>query len=295
MSAVFEQHGPFIKEVLERFERQVLRGIPPSLLSTAEHQLRGMKRTKGWRIGLVQAACSMKQAPYSLDLLLNLGQTACALHEISLIVDDLLDGDLERRGQLSLHEHSGRNRAGFLAGWYAAKAFEGHSQMASTIKAIAEVIERVVWGEAEQEALSKGRGERPTSVLIWEKLALDDTGAFFFFPFKALGVGGDWKSWVERLALLYHGLDDLEDILGEGSLAGGGDADVRDGVPTLLTCFSSGRSREELRGVAKEAWYGLMYYFSSVPTPPAALAPFFKDLWEALSEVKKLIFKEEEK
>jgi hypothetical protein len=72
---------------------------------------------------------------------------------------------------------------------------------------------------------------RPIDVRVWEEIALGDTGALFRFAVSI--PGGNPSDEIDKLTIIYHGLDDIDDRLNVGGLSGGGEADVRDNVPTL--------------------------------------------------------------
>jgi|GEM_PF-4313279 len=116
-------------------------------------------------------------------------------------------------------------------------------------------------------------------------IARGDTGGIFDL---ALEVGGidSRRFWPgEALAYLRHGLDDIDDILDPE----GDQADVRDRVPTLMSCFTEGTDREALLSAVPHALEWLKPFLRVAWTSYAweSLQPFFADLetmWRRLAD-----------
>jgi hypothetical protein len=92
------------------------------------------------------------------------------------------------------------------------------------------------------------------------------------------------------MAYLRHGLDDIDDLLDET----GDQADVRDRVPTLLTCFTGGETSDHLIAAVPAALEWLRPCLARYKSPgnesrwESPMRPFFDDFaatWQNLSIV----------
>jgi geranylgeranyl pyrophosphate synthase len=150
-------------------------------------------------------------------------------HNVSLIIDDILDQSPMRRGRATLHARFGELPALMTAGYIVA---DGYVRLADDLKAIklfSELLKRLGVAECMQWRLRR----TPLGVEDWRKIAAEDTGSMF----EVCACLGDRSGRLRRfgglLGLLYHGCDDVGDVRGAKALGGGGNEDVRDGILTL--------------------------------------------------------------
>jgi geranylgeranyl pyrophosphate synthase len=150
-------------------------------------------------------------------------------HNVSLIIDDILDRSDTRRGRPTMHIRFGELNALMVSGYIVA---DGYAQLGDDLHAIglfSELLKRLGVAECMQWRLRR----QPLGVEDWRRLAGEDTGSMF----EVCACLGDRSSRLRRfgglLGLLYHGCDDVGDVRGAAALGGGGDEDVRDGILTL--------------------------------------------------------------
>jgi geranylgeranyl pyrophosphate synthase len=150
-------------------------------------------------------------------------------HNMSLIIDDILDESELRRGQPTLHAEFGQLSALMTSGYIVA---DGYLMAGEDIQAIAlfsELLKRLGVAECLQWRLRR----QPLGVEDWRKIAGEDTGSMF----EIAACLGDRSERLRKfgglLGLLYHGCDDVADVRGTSALGGGGYDDLRDGILTL--------------------------------------------------------------
>ena len=172
--------------------------------------------------------CAISREPVSPALL----RSAVALelfHNVSLIVDDILDRSRHRRGKLTLHCRFGGLPALMTAGYQTAGAFRLVADDQHSVQVLGELMQRLGVAECLQWRLRR----QPLGVEDWRTIAGEDTGSMFEVCAR-LGVrDGRLKAFGWLLGVLYHGCDDVGDVRGLAALGGGGDEDVRDGILTL--------------------------------------------------------------
>jgi geranylgeranyl pyrophosphate synthase len=150
-------------------------------------------------------------------------------HNMSLIIDDILDRSRHRRGKLTLHCRFGSLPALMTAGYITAGAFEILRQDKFGIDLLASLIKRLGAAECLQWRLRR----KPLGVEDWRELAGEDTGSMFE-TCACLGTRDEKLRLFGRLlGTLYHGCDDVGDVRGAVALGGGGEEDIRDGILTL--------------------------------------------------------------
>jgi geranylgeranyl pyrophosphate synthase len=150
-------------------------------------------------------------------------------HNVSLVVDDILDRSRSRRGRLTLHCRFGSLRALMTAGYITAGGFKMVSRDGYTGRLLAELMQRLGVAECIQWRLRR----QPLGVADWRAIAAEDTGSMFE-TCACLGTRDDrLRKFGRLLGMVYHGCDDVGDARGLAALGGGGDADVRDGILTL--------------------------------------------------------------
>ncbi|UCH64122.1 MAG: polyprenyl synthetase family protein [Fidelibacterota bacterium] len=175
-------------------------------------------------------ACYKAVNPEPIDA--KIIRSAAALeivHNVSLIIDDILDRSRHRRGKLTLHCRFGSLPALMTAGYITSSVFEIIRQDTYDVKLIANLIKRLGVAECMQWRLRR----EPLGVEDWRELAGEDTGSMFE-TCACLGTRGEkMRTYGRLLGILYHGCDDLADVRGAEALGGGGYEDVRDGILTL--------------------------------------------------------------
>jgi geranylgeranyl pyrophosphate synthase len=150
-------------------------------------------------------------------------------HNVTLIVDDVLDRSRFRRGKLTLHCRFGELTALMTAGYLAAGSFRLLASDGYGIRLLTELMQRLGVAECLQWRLRR----RPLGVGDWRRIATEDTGVMFEVCAR-LGTRDDrLGSFGRLLGILYHGCDDVADVRGAKALGGGGREDLRDGILTL--------------------------------------------------------------
>jgi geranylgeranyl pyrophosphate synthase len=151
------------------------------------------------------------------------------IHNVSLIVDDILDRSRYRRGQLSLH-----CRFGFLPGLMTAGYMGFGAPMlvaedAHSVRLLAELMQRLGAAECLQWRLRR----QPLGLEDWRAIAGEDTGSMFEIC-AGLGCRDErLRPYGRLLGMLYHGCDDVADVRGTTALGGGSEKDIVDGILTL--------------------------------------------------------------
>jgi geranylgeranyl pyrophosphate synthase len=150
-------------------------------------------------------------------------------HNMSLIVDDILDESDERRGVPTVERHFGRLHALMASGYITADAFDTFAEEPSVIHRLAELLRRLGAAECLQWRLRR----QPLGVHDWHRIAGEDTGSMFEIA-AVFGAGSErLRRYGHLLGVLYHGCDDVGDQRGLNALGGGGEEDIRDGILTL--------------------------------------------------------------
>jgi geranylgeranyl pyrophosphate synthase len=150
-------------------------------------------------------------------------------HNVSLVIDDIVDQSDYRREQLTLHKKFGQLTALMTSGFIVADGYRvaGDDLRASNL--LSELLKRLAVAECMQWRLRR----QPLGVEDWRKIAGEDTGSMF----EVAACLGDRSERLRKfgglLGLLYHGCDDVADVRGATALGGGGFDDLRDGILTL--------------------------------------------------------------
>lgn len=151
------------------------------------------------------------------------------LHNVTLIVDDILDRSRYRRGELSLHCRFGSLPALMVSGYITAAATSFVAEDRYAVELLSELMQRLGVAECYQWRLRR----QPLGVEDWRIIAGRDTGTMFEICAR-LGTRDDRLSrFGLLLGLLYHGCDDVADIRGATALGGGSESDILDGILTL--------------------------------------------------------------
>lgn len=151
------------------------------------------------------------------------------VHNMSLIIDDVLDGSDTRRGVKTVQRKFGRLPALMASGYLVAEAFDAVAHDSFVVNHLAELLRRLGSAECLQWRLRR----QPLGVEDWRRIAGEDTGSMFEVA-AVLGARSQrLRRYGHLLGLLYHGCDDVGDVRGLEALGGGGDDDLRDGILTL--------------------------------------------------------------
>ena len=151
------------------------------------------------------------------------------MHNMALIVDDVLDGSEERRGIATVERRFGRLTALMASGYLVADAFDAFADDAFAVRHLAELLRRLGAAECLQWRLRR----RPLGVEDWRRIAGEDTGSMFEICAVLGARSGRLRHYGHLLGVLYHGCDDVGDQRGLEALGGGGEQDLRDGILTL--------------------------------------------------------------
>lgn len=150
-------------------------------------------------------------------------------HNVSLVVDDLLDRSRYRRGRMTLHCRFGTLPAWMASGYITAGGFDLVADDAYASQLLGQLMRRLAVAECLQWRLRR----RPLGLKSWEAIAAEDTGSMFEICAR-LGTRNERLAKFGRmLGMLYHGCDDVADVRGSTALGGGGKEDLRDGILTL--------------------------------------------------------------
>jgi geranylgeranyl pyrophosphate synthase len=150
-------------------------------------------------------------------------------HNVSLVVDDLLDRSRYRRGRLTLHCRFGTLPAWMTAGYLTASGFDLVADDTYTGQLLGRLLQRLAVAECLQWRLRR----RPLGLKHWEAIAAEDTGSMFEICARLGTRDGRLTQFGRLLGMLYHGCDDVADVRGTTALGGGGNEDLRDGILTL--------------------------------------------------------------
>jgi geranylgeranyl pyrophosphate synthase len=150
-------------------------------------------------------------------------------HNMSLIIDDVLDGSDERRGIATIERRFGRLEALMASGYLVADAFEAFAEDPFAVRHLAELLRRLGAAECLQWRLRR----QPLGVEDWRRIAGEDTGSMFEICAVLGGRSQRLREYGHLLGVLYHGCDDVGDQRGLQALGGGGEEDIRDGILTL--------------------------------------------------------------
>jgi len=151
------------------------------------------------------------------------------MHNMSLIVDDVLDESDERRGIATVERKFGRLTALMASGYLVADAFDTVAGDAFASHHLSELLRRLGAAECLQWRLRR----QPLGVEDWRRIAGEDTGSMFEICAVLGGRSAGLRQYGHLIGVLYHGCDDVGDQRGLEALGGGGDEDIRDGILTL--------------------------------------------------------------
>jgi len=150
-------------------------------------------------------------------------------HNVSLVIDDIVDHSEFRRNRLTLHSKFGELGAFMTSGFIVADGYLLAGDDLQAIALLSELMKRLAVAEVMQWRLRR----QPLGVEDWRKIAGEDTGSMFEVAACLGDRSGKLRTFGGLLGMLYHGCDDVADVRGTTSLGGGGLDDLRDGILTL--------------------------------------------------------------
>jgi len=150
-------------------------------------------------------------------------------HNVSLVIDDIVDKSDTRRERLTLHAKFGQLSALMTSGYITADAFRMAGDDTAAVQLFAELLKRLGVAECMQWRLRR----QPLGVEDWRRIAGEDTGSMFEIAACLGDRSGRLRKFGGLLGLLYHACDDVADVRGTTALGGGGYDDLRDGILTL--------------------------------------------------------------
>ncbi len=151
------------------------------------------------------------------------------LHNVSLIVDDILDRSRYRRGNLSLHCRYGFLPGLMTSGYIMAAASKLVASDAYSVALLAELMQRLGVAECLQWRLRR----HALGTEDWRMIAGEDTGSMFEICARLGTRDNRLQKFGRTLGMLYHGCDDVADVRGTTALGGGSAKDIEDAILTL--------------------------------------------------------------
>jgi len=150
-------------------------------------------------------------------------------HNVTLIIDDIVDRSDTRRGKPTVVKAFGELSAHMVAGYMMSDLFRLLRNEPFAQAQISTLFKRLAVAENRQWRLR----QRPLGVTDWRQLAREDTGSMFEACANLATGSVRLGAFGNALGVLYHGCDDVADLRGAAGLGGGGDEDIRDGILTL--------------------------------------------------------------
>ena len=151
------------------------------------------------------------------------------MHNVSLIIDDIVDESDDRRGKPTLYRRFGLLPALMASGFIVADGFRMSAMDPHDIRLFSDLLKRLGVAECRQWRLRR----QPLGVEDWLEIASEDTGSMFETCACLATRDETLRKFGHLLGVLYHGCDDVGDVKGLESLGGGGEEDLRDGILTL--------------------------------------------------------------
>jgi geranylgeranyl diphosphate synthase type I len=185
------------------------------------------------------------------------------IHNMTLVVDDILDKSDERRGKPTMHKQFNDLSALMVSGYMTAEAYRMMKDDPQAIELLSELITRLGVAECVQWDLRQTH----LGVEDWKKIAQEDTGSMFEVAANLADRSGRLRDFGRLLGILYHGCDDVSDVRGTSALGGGGEEDIRDGILTLpasLAIRDSAEVSHMFQNPCKENWDALATAFRAV-------------------------------
>src|SRR5262249_18285994 len=131
-------------------------------------------------------------------------------HNVSLIIDDIVDASPTRRGVPTLHNQFGTLPALMTSGYIVADGYRLIAHDPHDIRLLSELLMRLGVAECMQWRLRR----KPLGVEDWRRIAGEDTGSMFEVC-ACLGTRTEeLRRFGHLLGVLYHGCDDVGDVRG---------------------------------------------------------------------------------
>ena len=164
-----------------------------------ERQLAG--RAKGYRPATVFACYRATAKGSPPEQIVRSAAAIELLHNVALIVDDILDRSRYRRGILSLHCRFGFLPALMTSGYigFAASSLVADDSYSGQL--LSELMQRLSVAECMQWRLRR----QPLGVEDWRTIAGEDTGSMFEICARLGSRDGRLAKFGRLLGLLYHG------------------------------------------------------------------------------------------
>jgi geranylgeranyl pyrophosphate synthase len=240
----------------------------PEIRLMIETQLSG--RAKYFRpVTIFACYRAMFDEPPS-DLVLTAAVGIELLHNVSLIVDDILDRSRYRRGKLSLHCRFGFLPALMTSGYIMAATSRLVADDPYSVHLLAELMQRLGVAECLQWRLRR----HALGTEDWRTIAGEDTGSMFEICARIGTRDNRLQKFGRLLGILYHGCDDVADVRGTTALGGGSAKDIEDAILTLPVAVA-----------VRDPETALLFRNAS----PANRAALTAKLFEALPEAEKYL------
>lgn len=178
------------------------------------------------------------------DTLLDIAASTQLLHEASLIHDDLIDEDTERRGCAAIWKNYGKAKAILIGDLLISKAYEiaTYSKVSDATKVLWTSEISAAVSSAVSGAVAELEFDANNKQLIFEnyyRMASLKTGALFALPARCIALIANQISDVDRLNTIFLNLgvayqikDDQSDFLGTKS-GREHSSDLKNGRPNL--------------------------------------------------------------
>ncbi len=185
---------------------------------------------------LTMFSCARAQTGEVSDRVIRSAVALELFHNMTLVVDDILDRSDTRRGKATMHARFGQLNALMTSGYMTAEAYRMMADDAQAVRLLSELMTRLGAAECAQWRLRC----QPLGVSDWRKLAQEDTGSMFEVAACLADRSEALRLYGRYLGMLYHACDDVSDVRGTDALGeGGGDEDIRDGILTLPAAIAT--------------------------------------------------------
>jgi geranylgeranyl pyrophosphate synthase len=215
-----------LEQLRERLERWVEQ-CDPEVRETIRYQLAG--RAKYFRPVTIFSCYRATRKKNPPDGLVTAAAALELSHNVSLVIDDILDRSRYRRANLSLHCRFGFLPALMTAGYITSAATKMVATDAYVVNLLDELMQRLAVAECLQWRLRR----RALGVEDWRIIAGEDTGSMFEICARLGTRDNRLQKFGKLLGMLYHGCDDVADVRGTAALGGGSARDIEDAIVTL--------------------------------------------------------------
>ena len=185
---------------------------------------------------LTMFSCACAQRGKVTDAVIQAAVALELFHNMTLVVDDILDRSDTRRGKATMHSKFGQLNALMTSGYMTAEAYRMMAGDSQAVLLLSELMTRLGAAECAQWRLRC----QPKGVSDWRMLAQEDTGSMFEVAACLADRNGSLRLFGRYLGMLYHACDDVSDVRGTDALGeGGGEEDIRDGILTLPAAIAT--------------------------------------------------------